>query len=64
MSDDQKPGFWDGLKAKTGELLEQVEAAVEGVAGEDRVEKVKEVLTTDVRDVAADVKEKLQNPNP
>lgn len=61
MSDDKQPGFLEGLKEKAGELLEKAEEAIEGVVGEDRVEKVKEVLTTDVRDIAADVVDKVDD---
>ncbi len=61
MSNDKKPGFFDGLKEKAGELLEKAEEAIEGVVGEERVEKVKEVLTTDVRDIAAGVMDKVDD---
>ncbi len=61
MSDDQKSGFLEGLKEKAGELLEKAEEALEGVVGEERVEKVKEVLTTDVRDIAAGVMDKVDD---
>jgi hypothetical protein len=61
MSDDKQPGFLEGLKEKAEELLEKAEEAIEGVVGEERVEKVKEVLTTDVRDIVAGAVDKVED---
>ncbi|MCA1904753.1 MAG: hypothetical protein LDL47_07960, partial [Cyanobacteria bacterium KgW148] len=58
---DKVEDLKEGAQNLAGNVGNMVEGAADKVLGEERVEQIKDVLNKDVREVASDVKEKVED---
>ncbi len=58
---DKTEDLKEGAQNLAGNVGNMVEGAADKVLGEERVDQIKDVLNKDVREVASDVKEKVED---
>ncbi|PLS69639.1 MAG: hypothetical protein CV045_00730 [Cyanobacteria bacterium M5B4] len=58
---DKTEDLKEGTQNLAGKVGNMVEGAADKVLGEERVDQIKDVLNKDVREVASDVKEKVED---